>query len=173
MQDPSQQRPGRRAGDSGNIPGQPDNGLKDWQKNTWYGPAPYNSNPFEEPEDAPELLEARSSNVSNHTGEFWNYQQETGYQYSAGELKKNTGRDSVRARKNSEPVISVRVVGFLLLLTVTAVLVLFFGVYRVKFEIFAGFQMIQIPQIGKAALKFVYVFRKPHRRFGEYHYVFA
>ena len=48
-----------------------------------------------------------------------------------------------------------------------------FGVYRVKFEIFAGFQMIQIPQIGKAALKFVYVFRKPHRRFGEYHYVFA
>ena len=132
MQDPSQQRPGRRAGDSGNIPGQPDNGLKDWQKNTWYGPAPYNSNPFEEPEDAPELLEARSSNVSNHTGEFWNDQQETGYQYSAGELKKNTGRDSVRARKNSEPVISVRVVGFLLLLTVTAVLVLFFGVYRIR-----------------------------------------
>ena len=53
MQDPFQQSPGRRAGDSGSASGA-DGGLKDWQKNTWFGPAPSNSNPFEEPEDAKE-----------------------------------------------------------------------------------------------------------------------
>ena len=33
--------------------------LRDWQKNTWYGPAPLDENPFDEPEDAPELRELR------------------------------------------------------------------------------------------------------------------
>ena len=87
MQGPVQPSPGRRAGDS-RTSGQDTGGLKDWQRNTWYGPAPSNSNPFEEPESAPELLEARSSNVSNHTGSFWSDQGTTGYQYSTEEMKK-------------------------------------------------------------------------------------
>ena len=131
MQGP-EQRPGRRAGDSGNASGQPDGGLKDWQKNTWYGPAPYNTNPFEEPEDAPELLEARSSNVSDHSGEFWNDQQTTGYQFSAGDIKKNPGRGRERRRGDGESVISLRIVFGLLLLVVTTVLVMFFGVFRIR-----------------------------------------
>ena len=132
MQGPAQQRPGRRAGDSGNASGSPDGQLKDWQKNTWYGPAPYNSNPFEEPEDAPELLEARSSNVRDRSGDFWNDQQTTGYSFSQGGGKKNTGRDMPQIRKDRERVISLRAVGILLLLVVTAVLVLFFGVFRIR-----------------------------------------
>ncbi len=132
MQGSEQQRPGRRAGDSGNVPGQPDGGLKDWQKNTWYGPAPTNTNPFEEPEDAPELLEERSTNVRDRSGDFWTDQQTTGYQFSTGDLKKNTGRDAGRTRGDGEAVISLRVVGFLLLLVVTAALVMFFGVFRIR-----------------------------------------
>ncbi len=65
----------------------PNNGppadLKDWQKETWYGGTPFNANPFDEPEDAPELREERSDNLYNHEGEFWQGRQPTeGYQFS-------------------------------------------------------------------------------------------
>ena len=63
---------GRRAGDPAPSSGPGGEELKDWQKNTWFGPAPLNNNPFDEPEDAPELRESRSENVTEHVGEFWN-----------------------------------------------------------------------------------------------------
>ena len=57
MQGPIQPRQGRRAGDPSGSPDGRDGNLKDWQKNTWFGPAPTNNNgnPFDEPED---LLDA-------------------------------------------------------------------------------------------------------------------
>ena len=61
----------RTAGERTGVPGA-DGGVRDWQKNTWFGPAPLNNNPFDEPEDAPELRESRSENVTEHVGEFWN-----------------------------------------------------------------------------------------------------
>ena len=61
----------RTAGERRNASG-PDGGVRDWQRNTWFGPAPLNNNPFEEPEDAPELKEIRSANVTEHAGDFWN-----------------------------------------------------------------------------------------------------
>ena len=61
----------RTAGDRTGIAGNGD-GVRDWQRNTWFGPAPLNSNPFDEPEDAPELKEKRSENVNEHLGDFWN-----------------------------------------------------------------------------------------------------
>ena len=54
--------------------------LRDWQKDTWYGPYPMNENPFDEPEDAPELRELRSEELNNRSGEFWETHT-TGYQY--------------------------------------------------------------------------------------------
>ena len=137
MQGPGQLPPRRRAGDSAGMPGAPDNGLKEWQKNTWYGPAPVNnSNPFEEPEDAPELLEARSSNVSNHTGSFWTDQNQTGYQYPAGEVNKvrssTDNRQKQQKDRNHERRISLRSVLILIGMLVTAVLVLYFGVFRIR-----------------------------------------
>ena len=45
--------------------------LREWQKNTWYGPSPMNENPFDEPEDAPELREMRSESLNNRSGAFW------------------------------------------------------------------------------------------------------
>ncbi len=132
MQQGPGQRPGRRAGDPGNMSGSPDGGLKDWQRNTWFGPAPSNSNPFEEPEDAPELLEQRSSNVSDKSGDFWENKPPSGYSFSGQEEKKRTGRNDKMAGKRRERVISLRAAGILLLLIVTAALVLFFAVFRIR-----------------------------------------
>ena len=55
------------------MPWEPDDQapLREWQKNTWYGPAPVNENPFDEPEDAPELREMRSESLNNRSGAFW------------------------------------------------------------------------------------------------------
>ena len=62
-------QPRRRAGDS-NTPYNASR-LKEWQQNTWFGPAPLDTNPFEEPDNAPELLEQRSDNLRDKSGEFW------------------------------------------------------------------------------------------------------
>ena len=68
---------GRRAGTAGGS----GNGVRDWQKNTWFGPALVHSNPFDEPEDAPELKSIRSENVNQRVGDFW-IPQQTGFQPS-------------------------------------------------------------------------------------------
>ena len=134
MQGPVPPPAGRRAGDAGNGSGQNDGNLKDWQKNTWFGPAPANSNPFEEPENAPELLEARSSNVSNHTGSFWNTQEQTGYQYDAGEIRRQSGETGKKQhrKKTQERQISLRAFGIVLILLLAAFLVIYFGVFRIR-----------------------------------------
>ena len=68
MQGPGGQAPQRRrAGENQAW----DDGVRDWQRNTWFGPAPQNENPFDEPEDAPELRDIRSENVNEHIGDFW------------------------------------------------------------------------------------------------------
>ncbi len=131
MQGPGDPRNQRRAGANGNAAG-PDGGLKDWQRNTWFGPAPTNTNPFEEPEDAPELLRDRSTNVSEHKGEFWEDRQNTGYQFTArrDDNKKGTGKmPEIRRRKRT---ISVRSVLVVVLVLVTAVCALYFGVFRIR-----------------------------------------
>ena len=133
MQGPGQPAPGRRAGDSG--PSGPEGGnLKDWQKNTWFGPAPANSNPFEEPESAPELLEARSSNVSNHTGSFWKDQEQTGYQYSAGEMNRQEKKTGGRypKQRNGERRIPLKTIGIIVALLIASFLVIWFGVFRIR-----------------------------------------
>ena len=135
MQGPGQPFPGRRAGDSGGTSGHEGGGnLKEWQKNTWFGPAPANSNPFEEPESAPELLEARSSNVSNHTGSFWNDQEQTGYQYSAGDLARQQNRVKSKTPKSKYRVrqIPLKAIGIIAVLLLAAFLTVWFGVFRIR-----------------------------------------
>ena len=133
MQGPVQPSPGRRAGDPGSASGGDQGNLKDWQKNTWFGPAPANGNPFEEPESAPELLEARSSNVSNHTGSFWNSQEQTGYQYNTAELKK-TNRQTYRPepKEHRERRVSLRALAIIFGLLLTAFLAVYYGVFRIR-----------------------------------------
>ncbi len=134
MQGPGQPIPGRRAGDNSNASGENSGNLKDWQKNTWFGPAPSNSNPFEEPESAPELLQERSSNVSNHTGGFWSNLEQTGYQYHTGDLKDpETGKNRRRTRpEHRDHRISLRALGFVFIFLLAAFLVTYFGVFRIR-----------------------------------------
>ncbi len=54
--------------------------LRDWQRDTWYGPWPDQENPFDEPDDAPELRDLRSEELNNRSGEFWETQT-GGYRY--------------------------------------------------------------------------------------------
>ena len=86
-----------RAGDGGNR----DSGLRDWQRNTWYGPVPRNENPFDEPEDAPELREYRSENVNEHIGDFWK-QQTNGYAFGPAASRDSTGRTVKTGRNVTE-----------------------------------------------------------------------
>ena len=87
MEGPGNNWPVKRAGDSNNPHAAP--GVRDWQKNTWTGPMPMNASPFEEPEDAPELLKERSENMSDREGAFWQ-QTTTGYQQTAGSDNRRT-----------------------------------------------------------------------------------
>ncbi|MBR3334562.1 MAG: FtsQ-type POTRA domain-containing protein [Clostridia bacterium] len=116
----------RTAGERRNASG-PDGGVRDWQRNTWFGPAPQNSNPFEEPEDAPELREIRSANVTEHAGEFWNSPEKsnTGPVPSGRTAGSRTGRAKARPR-------AIRVIAGSALFIVALLLILRFAVFSVK-----------------------------------------
>lgn len=114
------QQPPRRAGDqSGRI--------KDWQRNTWHGPTPVNTNPFDEPDTAPELRDQRSPNVNEKTGDFW--RENTGYN-PAVRPQDTPEADAQSGRKGLSS--GLRVIAVLTALTLAAVLVLYFFVFRIR-----------------------------------------
>ena len=120
----------RTAGERNRIPGN-DDGVRDWQKNTWFGPAPLNSNPFDEPEDAPELKEIRSENVTEHVGEFWNTP-EHGY-VNRNNPGRHTESDSrIKNDKGKIKPRTMRVTAGILLFVTAVILVLRFAVFSVK-----------------------------------------
>ena len=105
--------------------------IRDWQRETWNGPAPAYGNPFDEPEDAPELRDSRSENVNEHLGDFWN-QHTDGYQYtgrekSLGKVKtagtgRRTGRRPEKKAQGASVLKRVLLVLVCLLLAVWAAL---------------------------------------------------
>ena len=91
---------------SGAAPGQSTEPrpLRDWQKDTWYGAAPSDGNPFDEQDNAPELLKERSENLNDHQGDFWQ-QQTTGYQFRAGNTTERDARaGSDKSRGKVHPI---------------------------------------------------------------------
>ena len=117
-----QQPPRRRAGDQG---GQ----IRDWQRETWHGPAPVNTNPFEEPDSAPELLEQRSPNVSERSGDFW--RENTGYVFGQNTQRGQAVRTEEKPKKRGLSA-GLRVVAVLTGITLITVLILYFVVFRVR-----------------------------------------
>ena len=130
MDGPGGPLPRRRAGDS-NSPQNP-SPIKDWQRNTWYGPAPQDTNPFEEPDEAPELLELRSDNVRQKSGDFW--QEQTGYlptghasvKTKSGSRRKNRKKDWKFSHMLGKAILAAVIV------MIGVGLILYFGVYRVR-----------------------------------------
>ena len=131
---------GERSGAAG-----PDSGIRDWQKNTWFGPAPLNSNPFDEPEDAPELKEIRSENVTAHVGDFWNAP-ERGYNPQADARKYPEDSRAGKDRKQHRSRSLRAAVGVLLVLAAAAA-VLRFAVFSVKEIRVTGNSMIPAEEI--------------------------
>ena len=121
----------RTAGERNRPTGNGDDGVRDWQRNTWYGPAPLNTNPFDEPEDAPELKESRSEHVNQHVGDFWKTPDQT-FQ-GKKELWTQTGtgtRPAVKTRKARPRIL--RVLLALLLVIAAAAVVMRFTLFNVS-----------------------------------------
>ncbi len=132
---------GERSDSSGNG-----RGVRDWQKNTWFGPAPLNSNPFDEPEDSPELAESRSQNVTEREGPFWQ-DPSKGYtsQFSA------PGRSESGGRKKTENGGRRRralrwIIGTAFFVT-AVVLILRFAVFSVKEILITGNEEISAEEV--------------------------
>ena len=124
----------RTAGERNNTPGNGDNNVRDWQRNTWFGPAPVNTNPFEEPEDAPELKESRSENVNERRGDFWNTPGQTGQNTSPLQSQQTGTGVHVRIpeKKTERRPRRFRTAVILLLFLIVTFLILRYGVYSVK-----------------------------------------
>ena len=136
MEGPGNNRPVKRAGDSNNPHGAPD--VRDWQRNTWTGPMPMNVSPFEEPDDAPELLQQRSENLRDREGAFWQ-QATNGYQRTAGNETQRTnavktGKSTEKPKKKTTGGTSAGMKAALALVAVTfiTICVLYFIVFRVR-----------------------------------------
>ena len=115
----------RRAGEAS---GQ---GVRDWQKNTWFGPVPQNSNPFDEPEDAPELKKIRSENVNQRMGDFWQPQNtdksdDRNRDWENGRNRRN-GQKNKGNRNKRWPALAI-----VAAVLIAAVLVLRFAVFSVR-----------------------------------------
>ncbi len=118
---------GERTGEAANA-----GGVRDWQKNTWFGPAPLNSNPFEEPEDAPELKASRSENVNERMGDFWNAPDQ-GYRNATGAWRHPENGDRHQAtRTKSRKRNNVRLIAGVILTIAAVLLILRFAVFSVK-----------------------------------------
>lgn len=75
--------------------------LRDWQRDTWYGPYPMHEYPFDEPEDSPELREARSEKLTNRSGDFWRTQT-SGYQFGQSAEKSETAQSPEKPREKGK-----------------------------------------------------------------------
>lgn len=123
---------GQRNGQAG-----PDGGVRDWQRNTWFGPAPLNTNPFDEPEDAPELREFRSENVTQHVGDFWNAPEQQ-YQHTAASRKTGEGENRKKNAKKGKRARAVRAAVIAAVALAAVFLVLRFAVFSVKEIVVTG-----------------------------------
>ena len=130
MEGPTGDNRPRTAGGRAGGSGPQDGGVREWQKNTWFGPAPVHSNPFDEPEDAPELKNIRSENVNQHMGDFWAPQ--TGSFHPPAEPRTQAGKPENRSRSKSRTRKSHRAGLLILLFLAAVVLVLRFAVFTVR-----------------------------------------
>ncbi len=139
----------RTAGERNMSPGNND-GVRDWQRNTWNGPTPLNTNPFDEPEDAPELKASRSENVNRHMGDFWNAPNQT-YQ-GKKELWTQTGtgtRPAVKPRKTRSRML--RAVLVLVLMLAAVAVVLRFTVFNITDIVVTGNRNLSAEEVIRAS----------------------
>ena len=120
--------------------------LRDWQKNTWYGAVPNRDNPFDEPEDAPELRAQRSENLNNHSGEFWGEEKE-GYQFTGSSRAQRTEQTPPGEKKRARRPLLRGMIALAALGLVCAIL--YYGVLSVREIRIIGNNRISAEEIEK------------------------
>jgi len=111
---------------------EPQEPLRDWQRqDTWYGPFPGEENPFDEPEDAPELRELRSEELNNRSGDFWQ-SQTTGYRFGNTTAPDNKNAERKPKQPASPKLKRIRVLSVLAGFLAVG-LILYYGVFTVRF----------------------------------------
>ena len=139
----------RTAGERRNASG-PDGGVRDWQRNTWFGPAPVNPNPFEEPEDAPELKEIRSANVTEHAGDFWNSPEKSNTGPAPSGKPAGSGVRSKAGKIKARPR-TFRLIAGGVIFIVALLLILRFAVFSVKQIYVNGNSTISAEEVIRAS----------------------
>jgi len=104
--------------------------LREWQKDTWYGPFPTHEDPFDEPEDAPELRDLRSDDLNNRSGQFWETQT-SGYRFG----QKTSAPDQPAKPKPAEPGHQKRIRRLTVLGSVAALAAVWLILYYVVFAV--------------------------------------
>ena len=151
MQGPPEGFRPQRAGDrtTPGDPRQPE--VKEWQRNTWYGPAPVNENPFDEPEEAPELRDARSDNVNQHTGQFWEMDAGKGYGNAKHKSRKHRGDAGKEEKKKDKKKIrhlGLKITAALAVLAVAVGFVLRYFVFNItQIDVIGGGNLITQSEI--------------------------
>lgn len=125
-------------------------GVRDWQRNTWFGPAPLNNNPFDEPEDAPELKASRSENVTEHVGDFWNSPEKV-YQNTAPSRKIAEGDGRSRTAKKRTHSRAIRAAAAIAVVLAALFLVLRFAVFSVRQILVTGNTSIPAEDVIRAS----------------------
>ena len=146
----SEQNGGYRPRTAGERTGNSVDGVRDWQRNTWFGPAPLNNNPFEEPEDAPELKESRSENVTEHVGDFWN-SPDKGYQSTVPSRRIADGDGRHRIEKGKKRPRAIRMIAVAALVLTAVFLVLRFAVFSVKQIVVTGNSAVSAEEVIRAS----------------------
>ena len=139
---PPGQGPSPRPPAAGDRTGADQSGLRDWQKETWFGAVPVQENPFDEPDNAPELRDLRSDELNNHSGSFWD-QHTGGYSYAEGTPRRAEG--SVQKKGSAQKKTGIRetesvkplrhpmaYVGIGLILTAAICLIFYYGFFTVR-----------------------------------------
>ena len=120
--------------------------LREWQRETWHGPFPVHENPFDEPEDAPELRELRSEELNNHSGEFWQTQTE-GYQFGRNRAAEPSETPPPKKKepggKKRRLLTAAAIIGML----IAVWLILHYGVFVVREIIVEGNTQIPTSEI--------------------------
>ena len=120
----------RTAGER-NLGSGTDGGVRDWQRNTWNGPAPLDGNPFDEPEDAPELRKNRSENVNQHMGDFWTAPDAAAP--GGGRPNAQTGNiPGITKKTKKTHKRAFRTAAVLVLVLAAVLLILRFGIFTIK-----------------------------------------
>lgn len=120
---------------------------RSWQNDTWTGPAPLMRDPFDEPENAPELRKIRSESLEDRNGSFWKEQDTVteGYSFRKLGMEKENGYPEVTQKSASGR--KTRVLVSTLLIVIAAIVALRVTIFNISRIQVTGNKQYTVEQI--------------------------